>query len=196
MSEAIVATVRPSSPPVSWTERVLEACKRRERLALILAASFQFVVLLAAIGLAVWPRLTGDTILLRVVPVDPRDLFRGDYVVLSYEFSRLGRSNLPGPKMDGQFQQGQQVFITLVPESDGRHYRASGWSLTRPSGEKYIAGHYTDFGRIDCGIEQYFVQEGKGHDYENAIRSHGLSAEVALTPDGTARLLGLRIEKR
>ena len=33
---------------------------------------------------------TGETILLRVVPVDPRDLFRGDYVILSYEISRPG----------------------------------------------------------------------------------------------------------
>jgi uncharacterized membrane-anchored protein len=36
---------------------------------------------------------TGEKIMLRVEPVDPRDLFRGDYVSLSYEISSLDRSS-------------------------------------------------------------------------------------------------------
>ena len=33
--------------------------------------------------------LRGETIRLRTVPVDPRDLLRGDYVILGYEISRI-----------------------------------------------------------------------------------------------------------
>jgi uncharacterized membrane-anchored protein len=36
-----------------------------------------------------WPLWTGETIHLRVRPVDPRDPFRGDYVRLSYDVNRL-----------------------------------------------------------------------------------------------------------
>jgi len=36
-----------------------------------------------------WPVWTGETIYLRARPVDPRDLFRGDYVVLGYDIDRL-----------------------------------------------------------------------------------------------------------
>jgi uncharacterized membrane-anchored protein len=59
---------------------------------------------------------------------------------------------------------------------------------------KSIRGTLLDRFRIEFGIESYFVQEGKGKEYEDAIRSRRLSAEVALTPDGHAALRGLRIE--
>ena len=32
---------------------------------------------------------TGQEVLLKVQPVDPRDLFRGDYVVLRYDITRV-----------------------------------------------------------------------------------------------------------
>lgn len=62
------------------------------------AVGFQVIVLAAMIGLRLTPLLTGDTILVRVAPVDPRDLFRGDHVVLAYEFSRVpaATEGLPG----------------------------------------------------------------------------------------------------
>jgi GDYXXLXY motif protein len=36
-----------------------------------------------------WPVWTGETIYLRTRPVDPRDLFRGDYVVLAYDIDTV-----------------------------------------------------------------------------------------------------------
>lgn len=36
-----------------------------------------------------WPLWTGEIIHLRVRPVDPRDIFRGDFVRLGYDFSRV-----------------------------------------------------------------------------------------------------------
>ena len=87
------------------------------------------------------------------------------------------------------------MYVTLVPEPDGHHYRGGAVSITPPpAGVKSIRGTLRDRSRIEFGIESYFVQEGKGKDYEDAIRSRRLSAEVALTPDGRAALRGLRIE--
>ena len=40
--------------------------------------------------------------------------------------------------------------------------------------------------RIEFGIESYFVQEGKGQDYEDASATTALSAEVAVAADGRA----------
>lgn len=40
---------------------------------------------------------SGREIVLPVVPVDPRSLFRGDYVILNYEISRAPLSLLSGP---------------------------------------------------------------------------------------------------
>ncbi|MFM8289610.1 MAG: GDYXXLXY domain-containing protein, partial [Planctomycetaceae bacterium] len=51
------------------------------------AVVFQVLVLMALIAEGARPWVTGETIRLRVIPVDPRDLFRGDYLILSYDFT-------------------------------------------------------------------------------------------------------------
>jgi uncharacterized membrane-anchored protein len=63
--------------------------KARERGVLIAAAAFQVLFLVGMIAERAAPLRSGRTVLLRVVPVDPRDLLRGDYVTLSYEISRV-----------------------------------------------------------------------------------------------------------
>jgi uncharacterized membrane-anchored protein len=40
---------------------------------------------------------SGREITLPVKPVDPRDIFRGDYVTLGYDISSLNASQVPGP---------------------------------------------------------------------------------------------------
>ena len=128
-----------------------------------------------------------------------RDLFRGDYVILSYRFSRIPPGGIPGlnpsyDRADMAAQQNQPVYVSLVPEADGIHYKTGQISLNRPQSGKFIRGKVVDWNRLEFGIEKYFLQEGTGHDYEEAVRSRRLWAEVAVAPDGTAALKGLRIE--
>ena len=140
------------------------------------------------------PLLTGDTVLLRVVPVDPRDMFRGDYVTLSYDISRMPPGRIEGLPAKSSTAVGQTVYVTLVPEADGLHFRGAAVSAARPSSGKYIRGTVDGWNRISFGIESYYVQEGRGHAYEAAVRQGRLSAEVAIAPDGQAALRGLRVE--
>lgn len=188
-----------ASPFVSpaWPDRALGWLKRREFLVLALAVGLQVVVLGAMIVQRARPLVTGDTVLLRVVPVDPRDLFRGDYVILSYDFSRVSPGSiagLPQSAYNSRERTGRTVYVSLVPEPDGQHWRADKFSTTRPSSGKYLRGTITGYHRIGCGIESYYVQEGTGRKYEQAIRNRKLSAEVAVTSDGQATLRALRIE--
>ena len=108
----------------------------------------------------------GDQITLETAPVDPRDLFRGDYVVLAYEISTIDTSEVPwnasGPVV------GQPVFVVLE-EGDG---------YGRPVEVIYPASGDADFIRgevravhgttvsLDYGIEEYFVHEGTGWEME------------------------------
>src|SRR3954470_7519080 len=57
---------------------------------------------------------SGQEARLEVVPVDPRDLFRGDYVVLDY---RIGTVDMP-KDVSTAFTRGQQVFVTLRPDAN------------------------------------------------------------------------------
>lgn len=180
-------------------ERLLVQLKSRERLVLLLAVGFQMAVLLTMIALRTAPLLTGGTILVRVAPLDPRDFFRGDYVVLGYEFSRIpseGIEGLPQERSRANADQwlGKDVYVALVPDTDGRHWRAKTMSIHKPTEGAYIRGVLTNFSRLEFGIEAYYVQEGEGKKYEEAMRNHQLSAELAVTADGQAVLRGLRIE--
>src|SRR3954468_21527744 len=56
----------------------------------------------------------GQEVRLEIAPVDPRDLFRGDYVVLDY---RIGTVNPPSNRTT-TFKRGQQVFVTLRPDAN------------------------------------------------------------------------------
>src|SRR5215210_1183022 len=83
------AVMRPLSLTLGWLQG-------RERKVLVLTAAAQIMILLGMIALRAIPLVTGQTVLVRVEPVDPRDLFRGDYVILSYEFSRVPREGIEG----------------------------------------------------------------------------------------------------
>jgi uncharacterized membrane-anchored protein len=184
--------------PQSRVDCFMAWIKGHERLVLLAAAAFQMVVLVAMIGLRVTPLLAGETILVRVVPVDPRDLFRGDYMVLGYDFSRVPPAGIEdladSDRQREQQWQGLPVYVTLVPEPDGKHWRAERFSLSQPTSGKYLRGRIAGRGRLDFGIEAYYLQEGQGGKYEEAMRDRRLAAEIALTADGHAALRGLRIE--
>ncbi|MEN9672358.1 MAG: hypothetical protein RL553_623, partial [Planctomycetota bacterium] len=47
--------------------------------------------------------------------------------------------------------------------------------------------------RIEFGIEAFYLQEGKGQIYEQAIREKKLVAEVYLAPDGSAQMKKVHI---
>ena len=172
--------------------------KARERKILAITVAAQLAILVGMIAMRALPLVTGQTVLVRVEPVDPRDLFRGDYVILSYPFSRV-----PPGEIDGLSQQqrgsrkrleGRAVYVPLVPDSTGAHMRAGKVSMEKPEGGLFLKGQMKRYGTMEFGIEAYYVQEGKGRGYEQAIRDRQLSAELAVTSSGQAVLKGLRIE--
>jgi uncharacterized membrane-anchored protein len=156
-----------------------------DRVALAAAAMFQLFILVAMILGRTVPYVGARTVLLKVEPVDPRDLLRGDYVTLGYAISRTPA---------GEYNAGQSVYVTLIPEADGRHYRAGEFLGEPPASGVFIRGTAQGHGRVTYGIESYYVQEGTGHDYENAVRDRRLSAEVALDGRGNPALRRLVIE--
>ena len=186
----------PRPPSTGWG---LGWLKKHESTVLAIGVGLQVAVLVGMIASRAVPLVTGDTLLLRVVPVDPRDLFRGDYVILGYDFSRIPPEGIQGlPKRpdygNRRERRGQTVYVSLAAEPDGEHWRAEKFSIHRPSGGKFLRGTITGWNRIEFGIESFYVPEGEGLKYERAIRGRGLSAEVAVISDGTAVLRGLRIE--
>jgi uncharacterized membrane-anchored protein len=163
----------------------LVSVPRFERVAVAAAVGLQLFILVAMILGRTVPFVGAQSVLLLVEPVDPRDLLRGDYVTLGYSFSRIPM---------GTYTEGQPVYVTLVPERDGRHYRAGQFLTQPPASGVFIRGTAQSRLRATYGIESYYVQEGTGHDYEQAVRSRRLWAEVALDGQGNPALRRLVIE--
>jgi uncharacterized membrane-anchored protein len=172
--------------------------KSRERQILLVTAAAQLLILLGMIALRALPLITGRTVLVRVVPVDPRDLFRGDYVILSYDFSRTPREGIEGlsaqEREDWRKLEGRSVYAPLVRDSVPGHWRAEKVTVVKPDTGPFLKGQMGRYGSLEFGIEAYYVQEGTGRRFEQAIRDRRLSAELAVTSSGQAALKSLRIE--
>jgi uncharacterized membrane-anchored protein len=178
---------------------VLGWLKGRERKVLLITVVAQLLILVAMIALHALPLITGQTVLVRVQPVDPRDLFRGDYVTLSYAFSRVPSQGVEGlsavDQHGGRWKgEGRTVYVALVPDSDRVHLRADKITVVKPAAGPFLRGQISSHGSLKFGIEAYYLQEETGLKYEQAIRDRQLSAELAVTSSGQAALRGLRIE--
>ena len=188
----------------AWVARTADWGKHHRRPILLAAIGFHVAVLVAMIAIHGAPLVFGETILLKVRPIDPRDMFRGDFVILNYDIGTLRIEKLEGipPEFDKnhwprEWLKGRTVYVTLEREPEGNHWHAVKTSINRPDSGRFIRGHVTGSwrGGVRFGIEAYYVQEGRGKELEKARNARRLSAEVALTSWGQASLRRLLIDQ-
>ncbi|MGE7470012.1 GDYXXLXY domain-containing protein [Bosea sp. NPDC003192] len=154
---------------------------------------------------------SGTEVRLATAPLDPRDLFRGDYVILNYKISTLDLSKLDGDKT---FERNQPVFVRVAPGPDGLA-EAKGVYLARPAagaGETVIEGKVASAGacvanadgdpdcnagrraiRVTYGLESYFVPQGTGRAIETTERKR-LEIVAAVSSSGQAAIKRLLID--
>lgn len=155
---------------------------------------------------------TGTEILLKTEPLDPRDLFRGDYVILNYEISTLDLEEIPAE--DPYFEYNDRIYLALTLE-DGygvpkKIYRNS------PDDELYIKGTVKQLIydweededgliaeeprvkelQVEYGIESYFVPEGRGIEIERQqwTGEEGVDVKVVVDKYGNAVIKSLLID--
>jgi uncharacterized membrane-anchored protein len=139
------------------------------------------VLALVPLGIVAWKELelgASRHVLLRVQPVDPQDLFRGEYVALSYRISLLDHAGI---------EAGERVWVPLR-EARGGVWTGSRALAAEPDGGTFIRGRVRSSGRIEYGIESFFVEDQTAGRYERAVARGRLYAEVALDDDGDATL--------
>ncbi|HKI61669.1 MAG TPA: GDYXXLXY domain-containing protein [Mariprofundaceae bacterium] len=163
------------------------------------------LVLFGMIARKQWTLDTGTPVVLETKPVDPRSLFRGDYVRLNYAINTLDTAVYPA--LSG-VKRGDVVCVVLAPGKPywhpesvstacpdttsiflkGRVERVSRrWnSETR----KYEAASQV---RVKYGIENYFVPEGTGRSIERPAADEKVSIEVAVDRFGNAGIRAVLI---
>ncbi|RFU70662.1 hypothetical protein D0469_05470 [Peribacillus saganii] len=117
----------------------------------------------------------GQEITLATIPLDPRDLFYGDYVILDLEIEQvdaeLMEKNLKKKIEKNEIVESQTVFVSLEKNKSGI-YQAKSVTQDIPNGI-YMKGKMAPyiekwdesrepFVLIEYGIDRFYVEEGTG----------------------------------
>jgi uncharacterized membrane-anchored protein len=156
----------------------------------------------------------GREITLKVEPIDPRDLLRGDYVRLSYDISNIPTSLVANMPPEPERLPSSDIYVRMKQKPDGNWHPLSA-VLDKPPeiplGADEIEVHGTlgsDWNpgsagslRVNYGLERYYVPEGAGKPIEDRMRervdapegkgtvnAHTYAVVVAVAPGGTAQI--------
>jgi uncharacterized membrane-anchored protein len=159
---------------------------------LSVAAIFQLAVLAGELLIAVYPRWTGVPMRVLVEPVDPRDLFRGNYARLGYSFNRVSEDLWQG---DDTLRPGQVVYVTLdekvldsevavsnstgvVDDENNTDWVASSITLDPPKNARFIRGRvsfyrhsWTQTVEDDDGLEVESIERSGQYDIEYGVEA-------------------------
>ena len=175
------------------------------RILILICIAAQVLVLGVMAGEREFILSTGERIRLRTAPIDPRDPFRGDFVRLRYEISVSAFGRVRASVRDHAKEKGYPVYAVLkkgegdlhdldylTDEKPGegiflRGRVSNDWSVVR-------RGHAV---AVKYGIEQLFVEQGRGKDIERRRGSRDglqvpMEVEVAVSSGGTAVIRDFR----
>ena len=164
---------------------------RRRRRALLVIVIVQLAVPLTLAGLAEADLAFGEEIKLQARPVDPLDVFRGNYVVLTYDISRL--------QVVHEVRAGQRLCADLYRTAPGVYGARYAYDFPQDNG-KSICGRAREDARggesvgIEYGIETYFASAERAREIEDSIARSELYVVVDLDDDGGARIERLEVE--
>lgn len=147
---------------------------------------------------------SGTDVLLKTAPVDPRDLLRGDYVILTYDISTISTTSITGARP--QTGEVARLNVRLKPGADGfwTVSAASFDPLAEEAGSVVLlsqpvtiydwewqnAGNLT----VSYGIERFYVPEGEGRPIEDGRNQGRVSVAVRVSEDGQAQIRALMLD--
>jgi uncharacterized membrane-anchored protein len=172
-------------------------------LRIVIVIALQTTALLGMVGIKQYTLSTGTPIVLKTEPIDPRSLFRGDYVRLNYAISRLSLDKLAG---DREFERTDTIYV--VVRQEGEFWEAVSVHQVPPpvmAGQIAIKGRveYTQRNRpraagepeeptksinVKYGVENYFVPEGEGRVLERPRPGETVSIRLVVDRYGNAAI--------
>lgn len=181
-----------------------------KRKLVILAIALQFVILAIMALEREYIVQYGTEVYLRTAPIDPRDIFRGDYVRLRYEISQISKRDSQGSLSDNMTKKPKDSIVySVITSGEGGISKLQYITDSKPDDALFIKGRlshrldpkvtYQAF-NVKYGIEAYFVEQGKGIEMEKKRGSRTeiqipLEMKVSLGSSGTPVIKGHRWSK-
>jgi uncharacterized membrane-anchored protein len=165
---------------------------------LVFLILLQMFLLLSIVGKYHYIAATGTVVTLKTEPVDPRDLFYGDYVILHYDISEIERDAVDTDLKEER--QGPFPVYVLVEKKQNPWYEAVGVYERKPEPKPnqavLRAKLYSFFPKQDSfylkyGIERYYVPENAGRAIEQRRDQLNL-VDVRVSASGDAVIERLR----
>lgn len=155
-----------------------------------------------AVASIVWDRAhtlaTGTEVVLQTNFIDPRDLFRGHYVVLNLAISRVGGADV---EVIGEPAVGDSVFVTLEKGEDAFWIVSSVSTELSGKGLAVLEGTLTRAPQTEQGtygisfpFDRYFAPKLRAQRLERLRRQGRLGVIVALDGQGGGVVRGITID--
>ncbi|OWK27325.1 MAG: hypothetical protein US76_03740 [Parcubacteria group bacterium GW2011_GWA2_38_13b] len=155
----------------------------------IIAIGIQLIILFAIIIFKSSVLIGGTEVLLKIEPVDPRDILRGDYVELRY--SNLSTIDLNLFKASPK--DNDKAYTSLI--KNGKYWEAVLVGQQKPKTGLFIQGVVSDIDSNSAdmiyGIEEYFIPENTGINFD--FNKGEPYVEVAINKNGSAVLKQLYV---
>lgn len=142
----------------------------------------------------------GREVVLAVRPVDPRDLLRGDYVILTYNISLIP-TQLFAERPASNEQTNQELVFVRLKEGEEGIWEPVAARFGKPpepaasDGEIDLRGSastawFDQAGvlQVAYGIERFYVPEGEGRPIEEDLRERPFRMKIAVSASGEAQI--------
>jgi uncharacterized membrane-anchored protein len=158
---------------------------------LILVLALQSAWLLGTAAVQEHALATGRVILLETARIDPRDLLRGDYLILNYKISDVP-TNLFSPPAMKDLPYDTKIYVALAPATNQFYVvvKASTNEFVPAADEVLLRGKSAgprwnaanNSIHIEYGLERFYVAEGTGNP------AGKLTAQVVVPASGRGRV--------
>jgi uncharacterized membrane-anchored protein len=154
---------------------------------LVLACSLPVLILLGMCFTPVYTMLNGEEMILQTKPLDPSDLFRGDYVTLQYEAEEVPISLVDKAVITRLQKIGGQFDVYVLMEKKSGVHTPMKVTLEKPDKGLYLKGtiNYTDKDNqgqetafLEYNLDNYYLEDNTGTEWEKASAKGEILAKL------------------
>ena len=162
----------------------------------------RLALVIVGLGLCAWKftsayiaaetiRADGEVILFKLAPVDPRELFLGDYMTLNYDFGFSSDNGATVPKIPSAPRAATAVFTIDDGVATISRFENVDNLSENERRVRYTINNQVWQTTIGIGGDRYYFQSGAAERFSDA--AYGM---FRVMPDGRALLSGLADEKK
>ena len=154
---------------------------------LVLACSLPVLILLGMCVMPLYTLLTGEEMILQTKPLDPSDVFRGDYVSLRFEAEEVP-INLVDKEVATRLQkQGGEFTVYVRMEKKNGVHTPINVTLSKPNKGEFLNGTISYIDKDNQGqeiafirydVDNYYLEDNTGTKWENASAKGEILAKL------------------